>query len=100
MASRSSGRRRREGRTGSEFVPPVLAVADTDSATACGRVASFSSIVVTCFAADIHNLATAVIAVVGRESVRTLHTNRLRFLVAPQLGASLLNKLGRADSSR
>jgi hypothetical protein len=99
IARRSSGRRRREGRTGSELVPPVPAGADIDS-TSSARVASFSSVVMTCFAADIHTLATAVIAVAGRESFRTLHTNPLRFLVVPQLGASLLNKLGHADSSQ
>src|SRR6516225_7970903 len=103
MASRSSGRRRRDGRTGSDLVLPIPAGAGADAATS-GRVASFSSIVVTCFAADIHDLLTALLAavapVVACESFRTPRTNWLRFLLGLELAEWHLNKRGRADSSR
>src|ERR1035437_743261 len=69
-----------------------------------GDVASFSSIAMTCFDADIHNLAIGALPAAALSSpcefFRTPHTNLRRFLVVPQLTAGHQNRLGGAGSLR
>src|ERR1019366_7685633 len=87
----------------SELVPPIPAGTGTEPACVpSARVASFSLIAMTCFTADICNLAIDALPAVALSSAceffRIPHTNRRRFLVVPQLTAEHQNRLGGAGS--